>query len=166
MGDYYKKGDWNAICDTCGFKFKASQLRKTWDGFYVCKNDWEPRHPQERLRSKPDNRPLPWTRPDGPIVSAGGVITLSASATPSVSPLDVGGSVFRTNGTTPITNFVFYYTGQTIRVMAADTITIRNNATIKLATGVDFDMRLGDSLTLYMADDVAGVWTEVERYDS
>ena len=30
------RGDWNAICDRCGFKFKASELKKTWDNLYVC----------------------------------------------------------------------------------------------------------------------------------
>ena len=32
-GWYYKSGDWLAICDSCGRKFKASQLRERWDGF-------------------------------------------------------------------------------------------------------------------------------------
>ena len=27
--------------------FRKSQTRKTWDGFVVCKKDWEPRHPQD-----------------------------------------------------------------------------------------------------------------------
>jgi len=57
-------GDWNARCDRCGFKFKASDLRKTWDNLYVCKDDWEERHPQDFLRGVPDNPSVPWTRPD------------------------------------------------------------------------------------------------------
>lgn len=62
MSTYFKKGDHNAICDRCGFKFKASQLRKTWDGFYVCQEDWEPRHPQDFLRGVKDDPSVPWTR--------------------------------------------------------------------------------------------------------
>lgn len=61
---YYKSGDWNAICDVCGERYKASELKKRWDGLMVCKYDWEPRHPQEQIRHVPkDPRPLPWTRP-------------------------------------------------------------------------------------------------------
>ena len=64
MSNTYKKGDWNAICDSCGRKFKASQLRRRWDGLRVCKDDWEPRHPQDFLRGKPDKPSVPWSRPE------------------------------------------------------------------------------------------------------
>lgn len=30
----------------------------------VCKDDWEPRHPQELIKPMPTERPLPWTRPE------------------------------------------------------------------------------------------------------
>ena len=59
---YYKKGDWNAICDICGFKFKASKLKKQWDGLMVCPQDFSPRHPQEFLRGKKDDQSVEWTR--------------------------------------------------------------------------------------------------------
>lgn len=61
---WYKTGDWNSICDVCGFKFKASELKERWDGMRVCKDDWEPRHPLDLV---PPIRPepvLPWTRPE------------------------------------------------------------------------------------------------------
>lgn len=47
MANYYKHGDYNAICDVCGFKFKGSQMKKRWDGALVCREDWEPRHPSD-----------------------------------------------------------------------------------------------------------------------
>lgn len=62
--DYLKLGDWNAICDRCGFKFKASELKETWDNLQVCKECWEPRHPQDFLRGMPDDPSVPWSRPD------------------------------------------------------------------------------------------------------
>lgn len=62
--DFHKKGDWNALCDVCGFKYKASELKKTWDGYYVCPQDFELRHPQELIRSKTDDQSVPWTRPE------------------------------------------------------------------------------------------------------
>lgn len=60
---YYKPGDWNALCDVCGEKFKASQLMKRWDGLMVCWDDWEPRHPQELIRPIKERNSVPWTRP-------------------------------------------------------------------------------------------------------
>lgn len=64
----FKKSDWLAICDRCGFKFHASQLKKTWDGFYVCKTDWEPRQPQDFLKGVKDDPSVAWTRPEQPDV--------------------------------------------------------------------------------------------------
>jgi hypothetical protein len=64
--NYLKRADWNAECDTCGFKFKASQLRKTGDKnkpIYVCKKCYDPYHPQDDLRGVPDNPSVAWTRP-------------------------------------------------------------------------------------------------------
>lgn len=65
MGDFYKQGDWNALCAICGFEFKASQLR--WNSQindYVCKEDWEVRHPQERIRAKKDKQSVAFVRTD------------------------------------------------------------------------------------------------------
>lgn len=63
--DYLALGDYNAICDRCGSKFKASQLKKTWEGFYTCSTCWEPRHPQEFVRGTQDQQTPPWTRKGG-----------------------------------------------------------------------------------------------------
>lgn len=60
--DYFKPGDWNAYCDVCGFKFKASQLRKRWDGHMVCEKDYEERHPQELIRMPKEDTSVPWSR--------------------------------------------------------------------------------------------------------
>ncbi len=62
--DFLKLGDFNSICDRCGFKFKASQLREEWQGLRVCKSCYEPRHEQDFLKGHPDNPQVPWTRPD------------------------------------------------------------------------------------------------------
>lgn len=61
---YYLSGDHNAICDVCGREFKASRLVKRWDGFMVCREDWEPRHPQDFVRAKADLQAPQWTRPE------------------------------------------------------------------------------------------------------
>jgi hypothetical protein len=62
--DWYKHGDFNAICEVCGQKWKASKMRKRWDGAMVCPKDWEPRHPQDFVRAIPDKQSTPWSRPE------------------------------------------------------------------------------------------------------
>ena len=62
--DYFRLGDYNAVCDECGFKYKASQLKRRWDGAMVCREDWEPRHPQDFVRGRPEGQALPYTRPE------------------------------------------------------------------------------------------------------
>ena len=62
--DYLELGNWNAICDVCGFKYKASELQKRWDGVMVCPADFEQRHPQDLIRLRPEKQAPPWSRPD------------------------------------------------------------------------------------------------------
>ena len=62
--NYYVPGDWNAVCDRCGFKFKASELREDWQGYKLCPEDYEDRHPLDFLRGKPEKIFVPWTRID------------------------------------------------------------------------------------------------------
>lgn len=61
--DYLALGDWNAVCYQCGRKRKASQLRKHWQGYYVCPEHWEIRQPQDFVRSVPDVQTPPWVQP-------------------------------------------------------------------------------------------------------
>lgn len=62
--DSFILGDSNAICDVCGFKHKASQLQKRWDGAMVCRADWEPRHPQDQLTARPERNNIKDARPE------------------------------------------------------------------------------------------------------
>lgn len=68
--DYWKPGTWNAICDVCGFKFKADQMRERWDGFMVCKDDFEYRHPMDFIRQREDKQDVPWVRREPSTASA------------------------------------------------------------------------------------------------
>jgi hypothetical protein len=63
--DFYKHASYNTICDGCGFKFKAEELKMRWDGFMMCKKDWNPRQPQDFVRGIADPQAPPWTRPEG-----------------------------------------------------------------------------------------------------
>jgi hypothetical protein len=64
--DHYEHGTNNGICDRCGFKFKTNQLKKEWNGLYTCTLFcWEPRHPQDLIRSKHDDQRPSISRPEG-----------------------------------------------------------------------------------------------------
>ena len=60
--DYLELGDWNAVCYECGRKRKASTLLQHWQGYYVCPEHWEPRQPQDFVRSIPDVQTPSWTQ--------------------------------------------------------------------------------------------------------
>lgn len=57
-------GDYNIVCDFSGFKIKRSEARKTWDGYLVKKEFWEPRQPQDFVRGKKDNQSVAIARPE------------------------------------------------------------------------------------------------------
>lgn len=63
QADYYAPGDWNVQCYECGRKYKASMLRKNWQGYWVCPEHWEPRQPQDFARSVIDYQTPPWQQP-------------------------------------------------------------------------------------------------------
>lgn len=61
-------GEWLVLCDRCKFKRYASQVQENWQGYMVCKPSIKPgcfetRHPQDFLRSKPDDQSVPFARP-------------------------------------------------------------------------------------------------------
>lgn len=60
----YHHGTYNAICDVCGFKFKALDLKKRWDGAMVCDDDFEERHPLEFSGEIKESKPVEDPRPD------------------------------------------------------------------------------------------------------
>lgn len=77
QADYYASGQFNCICDRCGFKMKSSQTRLEWTGLRVCGKCWEPRHPQDFVRGRRDNQMVPQPRPDpdAPLLAATDVTT-------------------------------------------------------------------------------------------
>lgn len=61
--NHYVSGQFNVICDVCGKKIKAGEVKHRWDGFVVCEDDWEERHPQDFVRARQDKISVPFTRP-------------------------------------------------------------------------------------------------------
>lgn len=58
----YVAGEWNLVCDVCGFRFKSGKIKKRWDGLLVCKDDWETDHPQKYIRVREDGQSVPYIR--------------------------------------------------------------------------------------------------------
>jgi hypothetical protein len=53
------------LCDFCGQRYPYNVLRKQWQGFMVCPDDYEPKEPQlEPLRYRGDAIALRNPRPD------------------------------------------------------------------------------------------------------
>ena len=81
----------------------------------------------------------------------------STDATPTVAI----GRVFKTAGTTTITDFDDGVVGQTITILATASITITDGAPIILNGSANYTMTDTDTLTLTMFNDQ--VWSEVAR---
>ena len=64
-------GQYNALCDVCGFKKKNWEMRKRWDGLWVCNEDWEPRHPMDFYKTRNDFHKLPFIRSDNDGIDVG-----------------------------------------------------------------------------------------------
>ena len=61
--NHYIPHEWNVVCDVCSRKIKSRQARKRWDGFIVCPDDYETRHPQDFVRARQDKITVPFSRP-------------------------------------------------------------------------------------------------------
>lgn len=61
--DFLQLGDWNVQCYQCGRKRKGSTMKKHWQGYWVCPEHWESRHPQDFVRNVPDDMTPPWSQP-------------------------------------------------------------------------------------------------------
>ncbi len=62
----YASGKYSlALCDYCGQRYPYNTLRKNWQGYMVCPDDYEPKEPQlEPLRYRGDAIALRDPRPD------------------------------------------------------------------------------------------------------
>lgn len=61
--DYYKAGSNNVICDQCGKKFKAENLKLQWDGLWTCRRCFDIRNPQDYVRGVTDDTSPILSRP-------------------------------------------------------------------------------------------------------
>lgn len=68
MANHYKAGTWNITCHVCGGKFKSDEVVKRWDDAIVCKDDWEPRHSLDFLRTPKESPQVPYISPQLEVV--------------------------------------------------------------------------------------------------
>lgn len=61
--NYYISGEWNLTCDVCSKKIKAHEAKTRWDGFIVCGDCFENRHPQDFVKAQTDKISVPFQRP-------------------------------------------------------------------------------------------------------
>lgn len=85
------------------------------------------------------------------------VTTLANDGTPTVA----ASNLFKTGGTTAITDFNGGVVGQTIQILSEHAVTITDGAPIILNGSANFVMAAADTLTLTMFNDQ--VWQEVSR---
>jgi hypothetical protein len=59
----YKEGNNWVICDRTGFKVRASECQKEWNGLFVRKKSYEERQPQDFPPDLRDSQLVPNPRP-------------------------------------------------------------------------------------------------------
>lgn len=91
----YVSGDWNIICDVCSLKLKASKTKQRWDGFRVCPDCFETRHPMDFIKARNDKISVPFVRPQ----PTDSFVTVNYSVPISCTPLTSSGAVeYATSG--------------------------------------------------------------------
>ena len=86
----YRAGDYWQLSDRSGKKIRASESRREWNGSIVHKNEFDTRHPQERLRSTRDNQSVQNSRPRGTDAFVGALSTeINATHAAGVSTITV-----------------------------------------------------------------------------
>ena len=138
----WDKGDWDAICDSCGRKFKASKLKQRWDGLMVCPQDWEIRQPQDFVRGVPDPQLVPWVRDE----ATDSFVTIPYTEYPNdgITVLDTTIKSFIKNVNTPPYDSTTI-NGYALNVLALNTVT----AIPVIDPNLDDDMQLTESIAVF-----------------
>lgn len=90
MADDFREGDHWVISDRTGRRIRASEARKEWTGAIVGPDEYEPRHPQDFVRSLADTMRADPQRPRPPALNVGPASTsLTAAAAAGATSLEV-----------------------------------------------------------------------------
>lgn len=50
---------YHGICPRCGFDRPIREFRREWTGLRVCRDCWDPKHPQMNVRGVADRQQVP-----------------------------------------------------------------------------------------------------------
>lgn len=142
----YRPGDFYRICDRCGFKMRASETFKTWEGLYVCAEDYETRHPQDYVRGRRDRQNVPEPRPEATDTTIGPLQTrIAAAAVAGATSLTLDSSVrFQTTDQIGI----ILDNGTTERRIVA---TVPTSTSITITAGLSGSVSVGNVVINYSA---------------
>jgi hypothetical protein len=80
----YIPGDHWVMCELCGMKYRRSECRKNWKGQIVCMDTcYEPRHPQDTVKVRPDT-----ARPSDPRPDSNHTLSITNASTTTASDLE------------------------------------------------------------------------------
>lgn len=88
----FKPGDYWMVCDVCGFDYRRSEMSQRWDRLWVCKKDYETKHPQDFVKGVKDKQAVPVSRPDN--LNLTNSTTLSVAATAGASTITVAATTY------------------------------------------------------------------------
>lgn len=92
----YIPGDHWLVCDSCGLTFRRSEMRERWDNLWVCRKDWEPRHPQELVQPRHDRIAVDVARPPEDETT---LLSVEPFSTPSSwDQLSLSGGIYKSDG--------------------------------------------------------------------
>lgn len=126
--------EYNVICDVCGFKFKASELLRRWDGPMVCKDDYESRNILDFFRTRNDAHTLPYIRTDN-----------QEESTWSVILTNIGGSISSEEGSYTNRDGTVHFTVQITPVTGNYSTSTSGQVSIPLEATSDGTVRVTDS---------------------
>lgn len=130
----YRHGDYHAICDICGFQFHASKMKMTWDNLFVCKKDFDHRHPQDFVRGRAYNQRVPIPRP-GSDAFTDTQTALTVAASPGDSVLNVDSVVNVSVGDSIVIILDNHQVHQTTVSAVSSTISLTNPMPSSAAVG-------------------------------
>src|SRR3990167_3255709 len=122
--DKYHPGNHYKISDRSGFKLRASETVKEWNGLIVGRNEYEERHPQDFVRAIFDHQAVVDPRPDPAPRTVGPVTTaLASEGDPSDTIITVSATEGMVNGDTLRVITESGYVQKTISSMGVGTAT-------------------------------------------
>jgi hypothetical protein len=142
------RGIRNVLCPVCQFQYKSNELRRRWDGIFVCPKDWETRHPLEFIRAINDTSPVPFTYPDVVTdISQGGWAINCKDAQNAVVASPAAGNI--------VTNFPVTY--EAMVLLPQTSVTGTRNIIRWAGGGAIFRFETIDRLALWWKNTTSGI---------